>query len=631
MRAAAGSARSWIALGALSVSLAGPAQAFDFTLGEDIKGSMITLITGGFSQRLRDQQAELIAAPGTAGFATGFQDAHTGDLNYNKGDLFALYVKGSHELLLTFPEQYKLFARTAWLLDGKAGSTEFYPLDSAARSQAAHDLRLYDLWVSKDFEMFGRASRLRLGRQVINWGESLFVAGGVNATAAIDLLRYTYPGVPLKEVVLPAEMVSWAVSPARGLNLETYYQFRWNANRLVPVGTYFSANDYIGEGKQTNWFSFYDPRYAAIHGGVRAISNPNFITFTGTPVGPRITNPGQALALANANDFTFCAVAALNPDGSCPLQVGSPYVGPDQTPSIGGQFGISAHYKPEGTSMDVGLYFERFHEKNPYVKYVLNPNLPLGYGQQLVYPQGHTLYGASVNFPLWLFAIGSEVSYRPKDPILVDPFSCSDFTPLPGGGANCNGNFATYRDAHKIQWNTTWWRAVNPSDTDWYAWLIRHAGAQQANIQGEMALIHYPGVSNHSYQGLGLLSDLSDQVYPLGTTAVGADKNVRHFGTADSIGIVQYLDMTFDGTVIPGWQLIPNITWSIGIAGDTPNENYTWFQGVLATTYALTFTQNLQHWSGSLLYVTYRGGSPMIERNFYADRDWWGASLTYTF
>ena len=54
-------------------------------------------------------------------------------------------------------------------------------------------------------------------------------------------------------------------------------------------------------------------------------------------------------------------------------------------------------------------------------------------------------------------------------------------------------------------------------------------------------------------------------------------------------------------------------------------------QGALFTTYALTLTQNQQHWSGSVLYVTYRGGSPSILRNFYADRDWWGASVTYTF
>ena len=618
--------RYGIALGVAS-ALAAPAYSFDFTLTDDVKGSLITLVTGGLSQRLRDQKPDLVAAPGTAGFTTGFQDAHLGDLNYNKGDLFALYVKGSHELLLNFPDKYKFFARAGWIFDGKAGDTQFVPLSNPAYTQAAHDLRLYDLWASKDFELFGRAARVRLGRQTINWGESLFIAGGVNATAAIDLYRLTYPGVPLKEVVLPAEMASVAFSPAKGVNVESYYQFDWNPNRLVPVGTFFSTSDYIGMGQGTNWFFTYDPRYAATHGGVQAYNSA-----TGGPTGPVITNPQQALALAQANNYQFCAVAAIVGNtcttGNFSLNLGAPIVAPDQTPSYGGQFGIAAHYKPEGSAIDLGMYIERFHEKQPLLKYVANPNLPLGYGEELVYPQGHMLYGVSGNVLLGQWAIGSELSYRPKDPILVDPFSCSD--PLiGGGGANCHGNFATYRDAHKWQWNTTWWRAVNPSDQDWYAWLVRHAGAQQSNIQGEFALIHYPGVSNHSYQGLGLLSDLSYDINGFG--GQGVDHNARHFGTANSFGFVQYLDMTFDGTVIPGWQVIPNVTWSVGVAGDTPNSNYTWFQGVISTTYALTLTQNLQTWSGALLYVTYRGGDPSILRNFYADRDWWGAQVTYTF
>jgi hypothetical protein len=464
---------------------------------------------------------------------------------------------------------------------------------------------------------------------VINWGESLFVAGGVNATAAIDQYRYTYPGVPLKEVVLPAEMISLAVSPYRGLNVEGYYQFRWNQNHLVPVGTFFSTSDYIGEGKQPNWFFLYDPRYAATHGGVRTVDSGGVVS------GPVVTNPQQALNLAISNGYMFCAVADVTAAGLCSVNgsgfndYGVPYTAGDRTPPVGKQFGLSAHYKPEGSAVDFGLYYEHFHEKQPYLQYLPNPNFYAGVGQQLVYPANHNLYGASVSFLAGQWAIGSELSYRPKDPILVDPFSCADFPGAPGGGANCHGNFATYRDAHKWQWNTTWWRAVNPSDTDWYAWLIRKAGAQASNIQGELALIHYPGVSDHAYKGQGLLTDLSFDINGFGGT--GTDHNARHFGTADSVGIVQYLDMTFDGTLIPGWQVIPNVTWSYAIAGDTPNENYTWMQGALFTTYALTLTQNLQHWSGSLLYVTYRGGDPSILRNFYADRDWWGASVTYTF
>ena len=624
--------RSCLVPAAVVSVLSSPAYSFDFTMADgDVKASLINLITGGFGQRLRDQKPDLVAAPGTNGFLTGFQDAHLGDLNYDKGDLFAAYVKGSNELLLIFPEKFKFFARDSWLFDNVAGNTKFVPLSSAAYTQAAHNLYLYDLWGSKDFELFGRSSRVRVGRQTINWGESLFVAGGVNATAAIDSYRLTYPGVPLKEVVLPAEMISWAVSPAKGVNVESYYQFRWNPNRLVPVGTFFSTSDYLGFGKGTNWFSFYDPRYAAVNGGVKVFNNStlNFGTNTGMTVGPTINNPVQALAAAEQNNYVFCAVAQIASDGTCPINYGAPYVAGDKTPPVGKQGGISVHYKPEGSAIDFGAYYEHFHEKQPYLQYVPSAVGELGYGQQVVYPANHSLFGLSMNVLAGQWAIGSELSYRPKDPILVDPFSCVDLNPAFAGGANCHGNWATYRDAHKFQWNTTWWRAVNPSDTDWYAWLVRHAGAQASNIQGEFALIDYPGVSHHSYQGVGLLTDLSyDVTQP---AAHGIDKNALHFGTSKSFGIVQYLDMTWDSTLIPGWQVIPNITWSLGVAGDTPNENYTWFQGFLSTTYALTLTQNLQHWSSSILYVTYRGGQPSILRNFYADRDWWGASLTYTF
>jgi hypothetical protein len=616
-----GKAGTAAAVLAAAMGACGSAHAFDFKFEDaGIKGSLINLVTGGFSQRLREQNDQLTALPGTAGYNTGFQDANMGDLNYKKGDLFALYLKGSNELLLNFPEKFKFFVRDSWLFDAEAAQTNYYPLSSAAHTQAAHDLRLYDLWVSKDFELFGRSSRLRFGRQTINWGESLFIAGGINATAAIDQYRYTYPGVPLKEVVLPAEMISWAVSPVKDVNMEAYYQFRWNQNRLVPVGTFFSTSNYMGEGKGTNWFALTDPRFAAQHGGIFGGNGP----FTGPP----ITDPIAALTAANGAGYSFCAAADVVAGACTFTQYGVPYVGGDQTPPVGKQFGVSFHYKPENLQLDLGLYYEHFHEKQPYLKYVYPWSGPAfaGYGQQLVYPANHNLFGVSVNTQFGAWAVGSEISYRPKDPILVDPFTCADFG---GGGANCNGNFATYRDAHKFQWNTTWWRAVNPSDNDVAGWLIRHAGAQASNIMGEFALIHYPGVSNNSFQGLGLLTDLSyDITQPTGS---GINKFARHFGTSDSFGVVQYLDMTFDSTVIPGWQVIPNVTWAWAIAGDTPNENYTWMQGVLSTTYALTLTQNLQHWSGSMLYVTYRGGDPSILRNFYADRDWWGASVTYTF
>lgn len=604
---------TWLKAAAVATALAAaaPAYAIDFKINDDIKGSFISQITTGFGLRLGDQSGDLIGLPGTPGFKGDYQSANTGDLNYNQGDLYALYLKGSHELLLQMPsERIKFFGRAAWIVDGVADDTEFAPLGNKARSQVGREIRLYDLWVSKEFDLAGHNSRIRIGNQVINWGESLFVTGGINATAAIDQQRLTLPGVPLKEVVLPSPMVSFATSPMDGLNMEAYYQYGWTPNRLVPAGTYFSAADYLGNSRTPLYFR-YNPRYAYIHGGV-GVSGQLFT--------PTNSTFDQALAAIGANNYAFTALAD-DPTGTANNSIAASYVN-DKKPRDDGQFGISAHYKVPGTAMDIGLYYERFHEKQPFYQYVNNfANI------QSIFPENHSVYGVSTNFPVWLFAIGSELSYRPRDPILVDPFTCSD---AGGFGANCNGNFSTYRDAEKFQWINTWWRGVNPSDPDPYAWLVRSVGAQASNIQGEVDWIFYPGVhQDGTYKGLGILADGATD--PTQATGSGIDAFGRHYGSRNTVGLDAYFDLTFDGSIIPDWQVIPSVFFSVGIAGDDPNSNYNFFQGARSTAINLNFTQDAQTWSMNIVYVTFGGGDPTIVRQVYKDRDYLAGNINLNF
>jgi hypothetical protein len=629
----------WLATAATAAALAAavPANAIEFKVTDQINGSFISQITTGFGLRLLDQSGDLAALPGTPGFLSDYQAGNTGDLNYKQGDLYALYLKGSHELLLSMPsEKLKFFGRTSWIADAVADDTAYAPLGNKARAQIGREIRLYDLWVSKEFSLVGRNSRLRVGQQVINWGESLFVTGGINATAAIDQQRLTLPGVPLKEVVLPSPMVSFATSPIEGVNMEAYYQYGWTPNRLVPSGTYFSAADYLGNSKTPIWYR-YNPRYATANGGISALAN-----FIGA--NKEVGNAATLSAVQNGYGFIS------NIDGT--FNGGSPLLN-DKKPRDDGQFGISAHYKVPGTAMDIGVYYERFHEKQPFVNYITNyygPNvqafqqakntggfIPNAFGvdAQLIYPENHSVYGVSTNFPVWLFAIGSEISYRPRDPILVDPFSCQA---IGFGGTSTSpscqaGNFSTYRDAEKFQWITTWWRGVNPSDPDPYAWIVRSLGAQASNIQGEVDWIHYPGVhKNGEYQGMALLGGLAaDYSNPGAAGSLDAAPLGRHYGSRDTVGMVAYFDMVFDGSIIPDWQVIPNVTFSVGIAGDVPNSNYNFFQGARSTAIGLNFTQDAQTWSGNLVYVTYDGGNPAIIRNTLKDRDWLGGNINFNF
>lgn len=136
--------------------------------------------------------------------------ADQGDLNYDRGDMFTNYLKGTHELLLKMPEDITFMARGTWIRDFAAtdttGTLSFNTPESVgsnglsddARDDLAFKARLLDLWVSKGFDVGGQRVRARLGNQVINWGESLFVAGGINNTNAYDYQALARPGVQLK-------------------------------------------------------------------------------------------------------------------------------------------------------------------------------------------------------------------------------------------------------------------------------------------------------------------------------------------------------------------------------------------------------------------------------------------------
>ncbi|MGC3218536.1 DUF1302 family protein, partial [Pseudomonas aeruginosa] len=49
--------------------------------------------------------------------------ADQGDLNYDSGDMFTNYHKGTHELLLKMPEDITFMARGTWIPDFAATDT----------------------------------------------------------------------------------------------------------------------------------------------------------------------------------------------------------------------------------------------------------------------------------------------------------------------------------------------------------------------------------------------------------------------------------------------------------------------------------------------------------------------------
>ena len=336
-------------------------------------------------------------------------------------------------------------ARATGLYDFKATDTRRTDLADDAKQQVARDYRLLDLWVSKDLNIGSERARIRVGNQVISWGESIFAIGGINSTNSLDFQKLSIPGTQLKEAVLPAPIVSVASGVGGGVNVEAYYQARWNANRLPPVGTYFSVADILGKGRQ--------PFFVDVSGG------PNTGNFGGLDPA---ADPSQA------NTF-----AVLFRD--------------DKTPKNSGQYGVAMHYKPEGISLDVGLYFMNYHDKMPVLSLLQDATA------QWTYLENRKMYGVSANFPVGNWAVGWELSYRPKDAIALS--SCF------GTGAALDGtnnppaaavNCPLYIDEKKYQMHLTGILSLTPGDHGWFLNLL---WADTATFTGEAVGIRYPGVS----------------------------------------------------------------------------------------------------------------------------------------
>ncbi|HEX5393684.1 MAG TPA: DUF1302 family protein, partial [Rhodocyclaceae bacterium] len=399
---------------AVSATFATGAHAFTFESdGGAIRGSLDSSISFGLGVRANSPGCNEIigtaggapAQPAGAGAPNGCIDAFSGyndqgNLNYKKGQLFTEYLKGTHELLLKLPDDYKFMARVNWVKDfasthpsgyvSGAGATSF-PGDS--KRELGFKARLLDFWVSKEMELNGEHARIRVGNQVISWGESLFLPGGINQTNAMDIMRLSQPGTQLKEVMLPAPIASMATGLGGGFNVEGYVQSNWNKSYFPPVGSYWST--------------------ATVGNGASAAGIPT-----------------------------------------------------TSTPRNNGQWGLSLRYQPEGTQANFGLYAMNYHDKAPVLD--ITPANTYTYS----YLSDRKMYGVSANFPVGNWAVGSELSYRPKDAVAL-------------GGA-CMADGKCYVEEEKYQFHLTGLLSLTPGDN---GAILDFLHADTATLLAEAAVV----------------------------------------------------------------------------------------------------------------------------------------------
>ncbi|MXX22578.1 MAG: DUF1302 domain-containing protein [Rhodospirillales bacterium] len=330
-----------------------PARAVEF--GENgYQGSLDTIISYGLTYRVEERDDTL--ASDTNG--------NDGNLNYDRG-IVSNASKFTSDLDIRTGE-FGAFVRATGFLDfeNENGDRERTQLSDEAKERVGSDVEILDAYVTATFDAGDTPIDVRLGRHVLNWGESTFIPNGINAINPFDVSKLRLPGSELREALLPVGMASVTVEPSDTLSVTGFYQYDWEETRIDPVGSYFSSTDYAGPGareavitsvtENDEGFGFGQPLTTFINCDLGAIAQlPATVGGGACPASQLAPLPPQA---------------AFDPDFASVLR------GPDGTPEDGGQYGLALNYFAEDLNdTEFGFYFINYHSRLPTVSARTSP------------------------------------------------------------------------------------------------------------------------------------------------------------------------------------------------------------------------------------------------------------------
>jgi hypothetical protein len=130
---------------------------------------------------------------------------------------------------------------------GATNSAEHWNEDY--KDTQGYTARFLDVYAYGNFAIGDKNLDVRVGRQVISWGEALMLQGGIAfAQNRVDASAATAPGAELKEIFLPTGAVLAQMNVAETTTVEAYWQYEWIPSTLFPAGSFFSAQDFIDGG-----------------------------------------------------------------------------------------------------------------------------------------------------------------------------------------------------------------------------------------------------------------------------------------------------------------------------------------------------------------------------------------------
>lgn len=620
-----------------------------------------------------------------------------GNLNFDKGDIVHAVAKLTTDISFNISD-YNFFMRPIYYFDANYTrfeethpDTTFYPrsteLPQDVKRQVGSNLEMLDYHVSTSFDVLDRSISLKVGNQVLNWGESsLLLFNSLNTVNALDATKIRFPGSDLKEFFQPQGMVLAGVDVMESVSLESWYAYEFKEARIDPVGTYFSQSDTLGAG--------------GTHAMLGFGKNPD------DPLG------------------TYEAIDTCPAAGPC-VDAGGGLIGSTSSRTIYRNFDEERERRPDdggyGVAMktfledfnngtEVAFYYAEYPSRFPIASFIAaeatcigqnnpgtpvldlqpggacqvtpgggdaanNEPLPVDTAQIVIeYPESIDLYGMSFNTTIGDYALSGEYAYRPNLPVQIhttdltlaalNPALPADEVNL--GAAAIPGRRQSFPDFVSVYRGVTTASNAGYGPNDYIRGYERlevgqanltvlrliggdnPIGASQMTMLFEMGMnqvFNMPGIRELQFQGGGNDTHISDGSVA-GDDGINPDdpyidqstvpnarrqnpvphRDLEGFGTSESYGY-RFLNLNRWDSALFGANLETLTIVQHDVKGTTPGIGTNFVQGRKQYAFGLRFDY-LSTWIGEVRYSWNTGGA---KRDALRDRDNIAVSLGVQF
>lgn len=607
------------------------ASAASFVFG-DLNVQVDTTVSAGIGLRASGRDCTKVSLVNGGcrngdGRATGI-NSDNGNLNFDQWDFINQTLQATVDIQGTW-ENYGFFVRPTAFYDFVYAENDlkFRDLNPNAKDQLDYDIDVLDAFVYGNWDIDGHFTTVRFGKQVLNWGESMFIQGGINSFQAVDVTRIRTPGAELKDALTPMPMVFASTTLTPNLSVEAFWQFSYERTELDPAGSFFSTDDIVGRGSLPALLN-------------ATIDNPDLAA----PPGSFPPNPLVPIAVQRSSD---------------------------RIESETDQFGVALRYYAEdlGDGVDFGFYAVRYTSRLPYLGFTTGPDdltsacafvgvasggtldcsggptqatalqAAFGYAAGQLqhfysFPTIETL-GASFATTLDGTAISGEISYSPDMPFGVSDIaqnasqldgtgatgvlfpSAGPASPLAPAGPNQDTVHMIELDAIQGQIGTVkLWSTTDP--------VTEFFRADLATLVFNAGFVYVQDASKHPLNRVGPEGGIANP----GAAGLLGGITTPKYADDMSYGYRLVFAPSYNNAFGTALTLTPSISWRHDLQGNSPGPNTAnYLQGMKQVSVGVSADyQNT--WRGSVSYTNIFGAG---FDNPTHDRDFIMASVSYSF